>query len=87
MKFDYFGNLEDWAEENGYDSEDVVGEKELFKKRSSYVEFYLYKEATDTYAKFTAYSDYDNGYYDITLEQEGLNRKEKQVIVSTYEYI
>lgn len=85
--FDYFGNLEDWADENGYDAYDVIDEQVLIKKRSSLVGFYLHKEENDTYAEFTAYSDYDNGYFDITLVKEGLKKKEKEIITIKYEYV
>lgn len=85
--FDYFGNLEDWADENGYDAYDVIDEQVLIKKRSSLVGFYLYKEENDTYAEFTAYSDYDNGYFDITIVKEGLKKKEKEIVTIKYEYV
>lgn len=87
MIFDYFGNLEDWACENGYDPYELYGEKVLIEKRSSLVEFHLHQGKTDTYAKFEGYKDYDNGWWDIKLVQEGLYRKEKPVIVTEIIYV
>ena len=87
MNFDYFGNLEDWADENGYDAYDTLDEEVLLKKHDSVVEFFLHKKSDDTYARFTAYSSYDHGYYNITLDCEGLKKVEKQVVVTTHEYV
>lgn len=88
MNFDNGGELEDWAEENGYsEAWNPYDEKVLIEKADSFVEFYLHKASDDTYARFTAYSSYYNGYYDIKLDKEGLKKVEKQVVVTKNEYI
>lgn len=87
MNFDYFGNLEDWADENGYDAYDILDEKVILRKHDPVVEFFLHKKSENTYARLTAYSSYDNGYYDITLDCEWLKKVEKQVVVTTHEYV
>lgn len=75
----------DWCEENGYDEEEY-DLKQSVHKRGSAVFFYIKKLEGDTYAFVSAYQSYDNGREEITIENEGFRRTEKQVTTTVVVY-
>ena len=85
-RFNYCSEFEKWAEENGYDWDDLLDEEVLLQKTYSRIlQFYIAKE-DGTYARVHAYHSGDEGLYDISVEEEGLLRKVTQVMTEKVSY-
>jgi hypothetical protein len=86
MRFDYYSGFEDWAEENGYDWDNLLDEQVLLQKTYSRIlQFYIAND-NGTYARVHAYHSGDEGLHDISIEAEGLKRIVSQVMTEKVSY-
>ncbi len=86
MRFNYCSQFEEWAEENGYDWDDLLDEEVLLQKSYSRIlQFYIASD-NGTFARVKAYHSGDEGLYDISVEAEGLVRTEEIVTTTRAVY-
>lgn len=86
MRFNYCSEFEEWAEENGYDWDDLLDEQVLLQKTYSRIlQFYIAND-NGTYARVHAYHSGEEGLHDISIEQENMVRIVTQVMTEKVSY-
>lgn len=75
-----------WCEDNCYSDEEHEVEEEQYK-RDTLISCYIKKKDEDKYAQLSYTQSYDDGAYNFQIVNEGLIRKEEQVVVAKIKFV